>query len=139
MNIVEEKLAHMCKNARYDAADIMSDMVDKGAIPKEEMYDEAQQHLEEARKNSLGLRHPWLTGIPTLGLWPLAAQEKARRNITARLIAKHPETGQQMLDYEDRMYNLSILKDKANAARNAVGASAVPLAMMASYNARDRN
>ena len=140
MSIIIEKLAMYnayVKTARFETADLMANMVDKGVIPSEQMYGEAEELLDKKREKSLGLRHPLLTGIPTLGIWPLIAQSIAERRITSQMAAKHPEMARQMHDYEDKRYNLQTERDRANAASNTMRAAAVPLAAYMYWKSRD--
>lgn len=137
------KLSDQVKKYAYDTADLMSHMVDQGAKPSEGLYGEAEKLLDERKKESYGLRHPYVTGIPTLGVWPLISIGNAQRKIVAKLMAKHPELAEQYREYADKRYEQSITdrqlsneRDKANAMRNTIMASAVPLAYYASARSR---
>lgn len=144
--MIIEKLASYTYKIAYEAADIMANMVDRGAKPSEELYGEAEKLLDERKQQSYGLRHPYVTGIPTLGIWPAISRTKAEKKIVARLMAKHPELADQYREYEDKRYNQSVTdrqlqseNDKANAVRNAVMASALPIAYYAASRNRDRD
>lgn len=45
----------------------------------------AERAIEDATARSVAIRHPILTGIPTLGIWPAIAHGKATRKITGDL------------------------------------------------------
>lgn len=45
----------------------------------------AERAIQDATARSVAIRHPILTGIPTLGIWPAIAHGKATRKITGDL------------------------------------------------------
>jgi hypothetical protein len=132
MNKIAHKLAEMnAKEAALDAASIMASLVDQGAIPTEKAYHDAEDMLGKQKEKRLALRHPFLTGIPTLGIAPAIARSKASKEITMLLKARHPEMHQQIVDYWDKMYERGVQQqqqqtesDRANVIPNA----AVPVA-----------
>jgi hypothetical protein len=50
----------------------------------------AEQLGSEAEENSFSLRHPWLTGIPTLGIAPMVAHSNAQQHIVDTLMRNDP-------------------------------------------------
>ena len=51
----------------------------------------AREMLAEQIEESFSLRHPWITGIPTLGIAPAAATENAYHVVANALRRKNPE------------------------------------------------
>lgn len=49
-----------------------------------------QQDMDRLNSSSLALKHPILTGIPTLGIWPAYAQGKALRELGGKLKRNNP-------------------------------------------------
>ena len=63
---------------------------------------------------STALQHPWLTGIPTLGIWPAIAKAKAIENIKASIMRSVPNLRETAYERE---------KDLAPIEAARVGAS----------------
>ncbi|MDP3012860.1 MAG: hypothetical protein Q8M92_01370 [Candidatus Subteraquimicrobiales bacterium] len=135
-NVMEKVAAYVAmEKIAWEASDIMSDMVEQGATPPEDVYHEIEDMLNERKSKSYGLRHPYVTGIPTLGLWPAISKSKADKNIKASVLMKHPKLLEQIRGYMDKQYDRHIERakvqtesDKANASRNTVRAAALPIA-----------
>ena len=53
-----------------------------GTLLPEQALPWAQGKVEDAVDNSFSLRHPWLTGIPTMGIAPAVAHALATQAIT---------------------------------------------------------
>ena len=61
----------------------------------------ARKFWEAQQAKSFALRHPWLTGIPTLGLWPTAAHWKAMAQAGRNLPEQVPNFMSQLMALED--------------------------------------
>ena len=95
----------------------------------------AQTGVDEAKKKSFSLRHPFLTGLPTLGIAPAFAHEKAMNRITRGMMRSDPDLNRAVLAERARQraeeqleVENQIALDKANAAKNtasALGSSAL--------------
>ena len=90
----------------------------------DELEDLARQYIQEERMKSFALRHPVLTGIPTLGLWPLIAREKAidrvarkivRRNAKARKLVE--QARQRRIQEAKALKDVIIAQQKAEAQK----------------------
>jgi len=51
----------------------------------------AREELRRQTASRFGVRHPWLTGIPTLGIWPAVAHSKAYSQTERKLFRKYPK------------------------------------------------
>jgi hypothetical protein len=54
-----------------------------------DVYADASKGVDEANEGSFALRHPFLTGLPTLGLWPSIAKSNAMEDVGSNLLRKH--------------------------------------------------
>lgn len=61
-----------------------------GFLVPDEYENHVRQKAEEMRANSLALRHPILTGIPTLGLWPAFAKSDSDYRVAKSLLKTYP-------------------------------------------------
>ena len=90
---------------------------------------------EEAKKKSFSLRHPWLTGIPTLGLAPAIAHSNATSRIARDLLRRHGDLrGKHEKNHKERVAQLIEMRRAdapVNAARAIGSAAALSAAMMA--------
>lgn len=144
---ITRKVAEWSMKMAYDASNIVTTMVASGAKPSEDVYGETQDLLDKRKEKSYGLRHPYITGIPTLGIWPAISRASAEGDIITRIMVRHPEIADQIREFDDKRYNQSVIdrqlrtdNDKANAARNTVAATALPIAYyMASRNRDNRD
>jgi hypothetical protein len=50
----------------------------------------AQTELDRENNSRAGLKHPWLTGIPTLGLWPAISRSNASRDVADHMLRTRP-------------------------------------------------
>jgi hypothetical protein len=65
------------------------------------VYQDADKGVEEANANSFALRHPYLTGIPTLGIWPSVAKGKAMEHVGTNLLRKHKSLRDERKEHEE--------------------------------------
>lgn len=70
-------------------------------IPKE-LVPYAEQKLQQEKSKSFALRHPWLTGIPTLGIWPSAAHGAASQRVLKDIYRNNPEYHGKIVDEQRR-------------------------------------
>jgi hypothetical protein len=77
--------------------------------------------LVEEHKGNIAIKHPILTGIPTLGIWPLVARGKALDKITRVLSRKYPEIKEELEKKRiaERQYELEL--EKAQQPERVVG------------------
>lgn len=85
----------------------------------DQRVDAAIRDLED---RSFVMRHPWLTGIPTLGIAPLLVKERKMQQLVHRFLRENPGAYD---DYrkrlaEERAYVSDMAR--ANALPNAAGA-----------------
>lgn len=90
--------------------------------------------ITKAENSSLPLRHPILTGIPTLGIAPAVAKNNAIDKITRQLARRDVGIANSVQDRRDkieqralRQQELAVKRDEANRYRNAVNAGASAL------------
>ncbi len=50
----------------------------------------ARPLIEKQIQDSFALRHPVLTGLPTLGIWPAIAESNATSHVVRQLLKKDP-------------------------------------------------
>lgn len=72
------------------------------------------------------LRHPWLTGIPTLGIAPAISKANATEEVKRQLVRKNSGIMNEYKAYRQQVYDryqeaqrMQIEKDKANQLRYA--------------------
>jgi len=51
---------------------------------------ETNEMINRLNEERLGLKHPWLTGIPTLGLWPAISHSNAAEEVADHLMRTNP-------------------------------------------------
>jgi len=131
------------KIAKIDLSDVEDQM---GFYLADKYEDEARDLIARETAKRFAVRHPWLTGIPTLGIAPAISNAKGIDQIVASLARRNPEIRSDIGDIvqarrERAVENakLQIERDRANQAANAVAASALPLALAASAYAENRN
>lgn len=107
--------------------------------------DKVRHLIAQQKSKRLGMRHPILTGIPTLGIWPAVSKEKAKKSITNRMLrdnTKYRSTYNAKVERQraDAAANrqAQIDSDRANAARNTVMAAGIPLSMYLKHKETQR-
>lgn len=110
----------------------MSDIEDHlDVILDKKHHDETRRKIDERHSKSFSLRHPVLTGIPTLGIAPAIAKRKATAHVARHLLRSHEgirkaherarhDRRQEAVEAE----RLSIERARAEAPVRAVGAAA---------------
>lgn len=120
------------KVAAYLRPEQAEDYMGAGVLPKRTM-DLIRNLTKEETDKSFSLRHPWLTGIPTLGIAPATAKRKALDRIY-RSVLRDPESAgtiQQRWDEKrkrqraERVFDLKqqqidLVRDKAVQQRRAI-------------------
>lgn len=79
----------LVKQAKLRVKDVEGRMGTWASSPK--MEQDIRDAIDRKTSKSFVLRHPILTGIPTLGIAPAIARYNALRDITSQLARKHPE------------------------------------------------
>lgn len=113
----------------------LSDVEDRVGVYANDDYEPMiRGAIAKERDNSFALRHPVLTGIPTLGIAPAIAKENALDNITRHMARRDMGIANLLKAKEDRnearalkQQELAIKRDEANRYRNAVQAGAKAL------------
>jgi hypothetical protein len=82
-----EKVADLDKSAKISVEDV-EDKLHMYLNDRDENI--ARSLIEAETKKSLGVRHPVLTGIPTLGIWPSIAKSKALGEISRTMRKADP-------------------------------------------------
>lgn len=62
-----------------------------GTVFTDEQIDVAQALLDAAKAKSFSLRHPWITGIPSLGIVPAISTAIAHDDATKTMARKYPD------------------------------------------------
>jgi hypothetical protein len=77
-----------------------------------------RQQIEDAKTKSFGLRHPVITGIPTLGIWPEISKEKAIEDMARRYLRRNPEDAERLRAQarEREIYAREVANRNANMA-----------------------
>jgi hypothetical protein len=138
------KLAQAIKEGKIKLEDVenaISNTAGSSMLLGDEDETLANKLIEEATANSLGVRHPWLTGIPTLGIWPAISKEKALESISRKLFRARPELFAEWKALQDKkrvedaeLARLQVESDKANQGRNTVSAAGFAAApLLAQY------
>jgi hypothetical protein len=90
-----------------------------------------RQMIGHQKAKRFALRHPWLTGIPTLGIAPAVSHANAVNEITRNLVRKDSKLRQTYQAHHNAIRarqleeaRMSIERDKANAIPNAVSEAA---------------
>jgi len=131
------------KEAKLRVGDIEDEL---GAFVGGKDEDKVRSLIARQRSKRFGMRHPLLTGIPTAGIWPAISKSKAKRAITKRMLRDDPKfrttynskIRQQRADAAAAI-QARIDSDRANAPRNAVAASTLPLSMYLKHKDRERS
>lgn len=120
--------AELVKTARLKLDDVEDHL---GIMLDRRHHKDVEQKLQERRSKSFSLRHPILTGLPTLGLAPAVARAKALEHVKRHLLRKDHgirKAHQKALDRKRQMEmedeRLSIDRARAEAPVRAVGAAA---------------
>ena len=110
-----------------------------GMYLPDNLEDITRELIAKETAKRFAVRHPWLTGIPTLGIWPTVSKDNAiqqikttlaRRNPRARNIINEGINIRREKAVEDA--KLQAESDKANQLSNAVSASILPIMAYAS-------
>lgn len=110
----------------------MSDVEDSlGMYLDKKHHSRVKEHIAERKKKSFSLRHPVLTGIPTLGMAPAIAKGRAVEKIKRRLLRDDKGLRKAYDRAQDKAHSrrmdearLTIERDKADAPARAAGALA---------------
>ena len=110
------------------------------ALPKK-YHAETKELIEKEVQNRPGLKHPILTGIPTMALWPLNSKQKATLRVARILMRRHPELAKSkaLADALSHKRNTEYLQstEKSRVAANyATGAVNVARAVAAGFGTR---
>jgi hypothetical protein len=75
--------------------------------------------IRELEDRSYVMRHPWLTGIPTLGIAPLVVKEKKLGKLVSKILRENPGAFEEYRKRlaENRAYEAELTR--ANAIPNA--------------------
>ena len=76
----------MQKEAKLRVGDIEDEL---GVYLTDKNEEVARKLIRQQEKKRFGLRHPWLTGIPTLGIWPAISKARATDAIVNRLMRQN--------------------------------------------------
>jgi len=108
------------KTAFMKVEDLEDDFL--GAHVKGEALTElAEELLQKEKDKSFALRHPFITGLPTMGLWPLIKEQYALRRSGRKLMRKDPEFAAHVREINDEAVRQQASLDEANRYRNAAG------------------
>jgi len=77
----------------------------------------ARKRLKKSRDRSFVLRHPWLTGIPTLGIAPAVAKDAAYRKAARRMLRNRPSLRKRVERAKETAHRREIEMERATAPR----------------------
>jgi hypothetical protein len=101
----------MAKHAFMRVEDLEDDSL--GAhLNSPELTELAETLLQKEKDKSFALRHPLVTGLPTLGMWPLIKEQYALRRVGRHLLRNNPE-------FSEQVHRRGVESDNANQASNA--------------------
>ena len=106
--------------ANKEAKVRMSDVEDHIGLLDKKHEQEVRGKIKERESKSFALRHPVLTGIPTLGIAPLVAHARATENVSRHMLRSHPDLRKEHYARATENRKLDIEHDRANAMRNVV-------------------
>lgn len=125
------------KTAKLTMRDVEGEL---GFTLDKKHHPEARKEIDQRNERSFALRHPYLTGIPTLGIAPTLAKSRAKAIVTARLLRNdpglrghHEKVRERFRKREVEDEQLSIERAKAEAPVRAVGAAMAGLAPVAHH------
>ena len=93
------RLGGQTKTAKLRIGDIEDELGDYLSDADEARV---RKMISKARKKSFSMRHPYLTGIPTLGIAPMIANDKAKSKIIRRLARSDPKLRKQLRKMRER-------------------------------------
>jgi len=94
---------------------------------------QAEDAIAKAKEKSFILRHPWLTGIPTLGIAPGIASANAEDKIIRSLIRSNPDVAARVSANRAKQHELDLAAAKnpfGPQSAAALGSSALLAASM---------
>ena len=103
----------MQKIAFMKVEDLEDDFLGTG-IHRDDIAEMARQLLEKEKEKSFSLRHPLLTGLPTLGLLPLIKEQYALRRVGRNVMRKNPELRNMASEAEETWHRREKESDEAN-------------------------
>jgi hypothetical protein len=113
------------KTAAFDVGDIEDRL---GVYLPDDREEKARKMIEYRKQRSFTLRHPWLTGIPTLGIAPAVARHRATSNIANQMMREDPGLRQDVskvrLEKRQREledYRLATERARAEQAERVAG------------------
>jgi len=89
-------IAGFCKVAKIKLTDVENDI--GFYLHKGKDRDQAEKSIKEQTASRVGVRHPWLTGIPTLGMWPAISHASALKEIKSDILRGNPELAKRHLN-----------------------------------------
>jgi hypothetical protein len=104
----DEQAIELLKQAKLKLTDIEDDLDMYLRDKSHKSY--AKDQIDKAYANSFSLRHPYLTGIPTLGIAPANAKSNALSKIRTNMLRKFPEIEAHLNALDNRA------KEEAEAA-----------------------
>ncbi len=112
------------KSARiFEMDDVENEM---GMYFNDSLEPYVRKAVNEQYDKRFALRHPWLTGIPTLGIAPAVSKMNATEDVKRQLVRKnsailneYKQHRQNMYEREQAALRMEIEKDRANQLRYA--------------------
>jgi len=96
--------------------------VESGLVPGEgrhrlrgDQLSLAKDLIEEQHGKRVGIRHPWRTGIPTLGIWPAISKALAKGEVLDSLSDKYPAL--------EKLRNEALLEDEKLRLQRSMASS----------------
>ena len=78
----------------------------------------ALQLLEKEKQNSFALRHPLITGLPTMGMWPLIKEQYALHRVGRKLMREDDDLANRVEAARENNHRRQVEYDSANQLRN---------------------
>jgi len=121
-----DRAAELTKHAKLSVSDVEDDL---GIYLSDKDETKVRRLIKERTGKSFAMRHPLLTGIPTLGIAPAVAKANAKEKIIRRLARDDVKLRGEMAAAKDKRraealeeYKATTERDKANQASRAAGA-----------------
>ena len=101
-----------------------------GVYLNDSREEKARGMINRETDDSFAIRHPWLTGIPTLGLWPIIAQSGAVERITRQMQRDDPALAKSVGAVAEKRrvqnleaFNADTKRHEADRYSNAIAAA----------------
>jgi len=89
-----------------------------GGYLTDEQEEVARDLIKKEKAKSFIMRHPWLTGLPTLGILPMAAHSIAQERIAKKMILSDPVIAALNKAKQQRIHEINVAEASASNISN---------------------